>query len=197
MFFLLISEVWEINLLMFFVARALIFESRGPFGRFLEPLSDFFAKIEFTDPPQSIDFELFAIFFLIVFFECSRFGIFELLDARRLHFSSHFDSFLGALGVLKNRQKCVRVVNFRGLASPECDFFEDFDHECVLTLIFFQIFVIFSDFWDLNFDRFSIKNRNQKKVRKKGHRLVLRKLGKMARGGCGPLKEHKTLNSDS
>ena len=92
-------------------------------------------------PPKASILRLFAIFFLIVFFECSRFGIFELLDARRLHFSSHFDSFLGALGVLKNRQKCVSVVNFRGLASSECDFFEDFDHECVLTLIF-------SDFCD-------------------------------------------------
>ena len=92
-----------------------------------------------TPPPKASILRLFAIFFLIVFFECSRFGIFELLDARRLHFNSHFDSFLRALGVLKNRQKCVRVVNFRGLASSECDFFEDFDHECVLTLIFFQI----------------------------------------------------------
>ena len=83
---------------------------------------------------------LFAIFFLIVFFEFSRFGIFDLLDARRLHFSSHFDSFLRAPGVLKNRQKCVRVVNFRGLAPSRCDFFEDFDRECVLTLIFFRFF---------------------------------------------------------
>ena len=86
-------------------------------------------------PPKDSILRLFAIF-LIVFFECSRFGGFEFWDARRLHFSSHFDSFLRALGVLKNRQKCVRVVNFRGLASSECDFFEDFDHECVLTLIF-------------------------------------------------------------
>ena len=122
---------------MLFEARALIFDSGGPFGRFLEPLSDFLEKSEFTDPPKASILRLFAISFLIVFFECSRFGIFEFLDAWRLHFSSHFDFFLRVLGVLKNRQKCVRVVNFRGLASSEWDFFEDFDHECVLTLIFF------------------------------------------------------------
>ena len=87
-------------------------------------------------PPKPRFWDFLRLFFLIVFFECSRFGIFELLDARRLHFSSHFDSFLGALCVLKNKQKCVSVFNFRGLASSECDFFEDFDHECVLTLIF-------------------------------------------------------------
>ena len=53
-FFLLISEVWEINFLMFFEARALIFESQGPFGRFLEPLSDFFEESEFTDPHRDV-----------------------------------------------------------------------------------------------------------------------------------------------
>ena len=67
-FFLLISEVWEINFLMFFEARALIFESRGPFGRFLEPLSDFFEKSEFTDPPKSLDFETFCEIFFNRFF---------------------------------------------------------------------------------------------------------------------------------
>ena len=50
--FLLISEVLEINFSMFFEAQALIFELRGPFGRFLEPMSDFFEKSEFIDPPQ-------------------------------------------------------------------------------------------------------------------------------------------------
>ena len=133
---LLISEIQEINVLIFFEARAVILDSWGPLGRFLEPLSDFLKNREFTDSPKGVDFGTFCVFFVWSFFlECSRFWIFVFLDAQRLHFGFHFDSFLGALGVLRNSYKCVTIVNFRGLTPLGCDLFPDLDRECVLTLI--------------------------------------------------------------
>ena len=61
-------------------------------------------------------------------------------DAQRLHFCSHFDSFLGALGVLKNSEKCVRVVNFRGLTPFGYGIFPDPDRECVRRCFFADVF---------------------------------------------------------
>ena len=54
-----------------------------------------------TPPKVSMD-PLFAVSRGGFFFECSCLWIFVILSAQRLHCGSHFDPFLGALGLFEN-----------------------------------------------------------------------------------------------
>ena len=126
----------------------------GLYGRFLEPLSVFAQKKALEDPPPRCPWTHFLRSHeLAVFFEYSGFWIFVLLTTQRLHFGFHFDSFLGALGSLKNSWKCVTVVNFRGLTPFGRSLFPGLDRECVLRLSFYRNFrfwvVLGSQFWTL------------------------------------------------
>ena len=110
----LISAAQEITFLIFFdtlgdqflgVFRCLgtHFRVRGPIWMISGAIVRFsWKKWVHRPPPKGSILGLFSIFFLIVFLECSHFWIFMFLHARKVHFGSHFDSFLRALGFLKN-----------------------------------------------------------------------------------------------
>ena len=60
------------------------------------------------------------------------------LGALTLNFSSHVDVILGALGLWKNSEKCVTVVNFSGLTPSRQGLFAGLDCGCVLSIMFFD-----------------------------------------------------------
>ena len=70
------------------------------------------------------------------FFERSLFLFFVILGGPGLHFGSHFASLLGSLGLCKKCQKCVTIINFRGLASSRHGLFAGLDCGCVLMTSF-------------------------------------------------------------
>ena len=112
----------------------------GLYGRFLGWLCDFIEKCAFADAPPRCPWTCFLRSREVFFFECSCFWIFVILSAQKLHCGSHFDSFLGALGLFKNSWKCVSVVNFRGLTPFGRSLLPGLDCECVLRLIFYLLF---------------------------------------------------------
>ncbi len=123
-----------------------------------------------------------------MFFECSFFSFFVILGALRLHFCSHFDSLLGALGLWKNIWKCVTVVNFRDLAPSRQSLFAGLDCGCVLMVSFCRFLwfwvVLGLPFWDL-----LVPIVVKKGVRKKGTKSVAkRECRETGLWGCGPLK---------
>ena len=53
-------------------------------------------------PPKGSSDPFFQGHGFAVFLECSLFWILVILNAQRLNFGIHFDTFLGALGLFKN-----------------------------------------------------------------------------------------------
>ena len=145
-----------------FEARALILEARGPIWTISGMVVWFYRKTCVRGPPPKVSMDLlFAVSRGGFFFECSCFWIFVILSAQRLHCGSHFESFLGALGLFKNSWKCVSVVNFRGLTPFRRSLFPGLDRECVLRLIFLICFLDFRSFWGLILDTFGTNLRTK------------------------------------
>ena len=69
------------------------------------------------------------------FLEC--WFLFTILNALRLHFGSHFDIIVGALGLWKNSSNCISISNFRGLDPSRRSLLVGLDHGCVLMTSFF------------------------------------------------------------
>ena len=136
--FLIIFEVWA----LVFEAQAVILKAWGPMWTFSGMVVWFYRKkcVRGSPPKVSMD-PLFAVSRgVLFFFECSCFWICVTLSAQRLHSGFHFDSFWGALGLLKNSWKCISVINFRGLTPLGRSLFPGLDRECVLRLSFYRNF---------------------------------------------------------
>ena len=101
---------WEINFWVFFDAWALIFESGGPFGWFLEPLSDFLEKSEFTDPTQRSRFWNFFDIFFNRFFGVLSFLDFYAFACPKGPFWLSFRLLFESPGLFK---KQLKVCNYR------------------------------------------------------------------------------------
>ena len=115
----------------------------GPFWGFLGLLWVFLQtsleKGTRGPPPKASSDPLFQGRGFAVFLEGSLFWILVILSGQRLHFSIHFNTFLGDLGLFKNSWKCVTIINFRGLTPSRPGLLAGLDCECVLILICWRI----------------------------------------------------------
>ena len=94
-------------------------------------------KVRSRTPPKACIDTLFSDFFLIVFSSAALSVFFVILSAPRLHFSSHFDSLVGALGLWKNLQNCVTVIKFSVLTPSKHGPFAGLARGSVLMMFFF------------------------------------------------------------
>ena len=91
-----------INFSIIFEARAIILEARSPMDDFWDCCDFYRTKCVRYTPPRRPWTHFLRSRDVVFVFECSCFWIRVILSAQRLHSGFHFDSFWGALGLLKN-----------------------------------------------------------------------------------------------
>ena len=97
------SKVTKLSII--FEARSVILEARGPIWTISVMVVCFYKNKCLRGPPPRCPWTHFLRSREVFFFECRCFWIFGILSARRLHSGFHFDSFWGALDLLKNSSR--------------------------------------------------------------------------------------------